>query len=406
MRTASRLLALALPCLLPLTAAAQMTGNVIKIGVLNDQSGLYADLGGQGSVVAAKMAAEEFGGKVNGVPIEVIGADHQNKPDIGSGIATKWYDVDGVDVIVDVPNSGVALAVAKVTADKNKVFIDSGAATVNLTGKNCTANSVHWTYDTWALANGTGKAVVKAGGDTWFFLTADYEFGKQLEKDTRAVVEANGGKVLGSVLHPLNASDFSSFLLQAQSSKAKVIGLANAGGDTINSIKAASEFGIVQAGQKLAGLLVFITDVHALGLKAANGLQLTESFYWDHDDKTRAWSKKFAARHNNKMPSMVQAGVYAGVLHYLKAVQALKSKDDGKAVVEKMKALPTDDPLFGKGAIRPDGRKVHPMYLYEVKKPSESKGPWDYYKLIHEIPADQAFRPLAQSDCALPGVKK
>ena len=403
MRIASRLLALA--SLVPLAALAQ--GKVVKIGVMNDMSGLYADLSGQGSVVAAKMAAEEFGNKVAGMPIEIVSADHQNKPDIASSIATKWFDVDGVDVIVDVPNSGCALAVAKVTADKNKVFIDSGAATVKLTGEKCTPNTVHWTYDTWALANGTGKAVVtKAGGDTWFFLTADYEFGKQLEKDTRAVVEANGGKVLGSVLHPLNASDFSSFLLQAQSSKAKVIGLANAGGDTINSIKAASEFGIVQAGQKLAGLLVFITDVHALGLKAANGLQLTESFYWDHDDKTRAWSKKFAARHNNKMPSMVQAGVYAGVLHYLKAVQALKSKDDGKAVVEKMKALPTDDPLFGKGAIRPDGRKIHPMYLYEVKKPSESKGPWDYYKLIHEIPADQAFRPLAQSDCALPGVKK
>ena len=403
MRIASRLLALA--SLVPLAALAQ--GKVVKIGVMNDQSGPYADLSGQGSVVAAKMAAEEFGNKVAGMPIEVVSADHQNKPDIALSIATKWFDVDGVDVIVDVPNSGCALAVAKVTADKNKVFIDSGAATVKLTGEKCTPNTVHWTYDTWALANGTGKAVVtKAGGDTWFFLTADYEFGKQLEKDTRAVVEANGGKVLGSVLHPLNASDFSSFLLQAQSSKAKVIGLANAGGDTINSIKAASEFGIVQGGQKLAGLLVFITDVHALGLKAANGLQLTESFYWDHDDKTRAWSKKFAARHNNKMPSMVQAGVYAGVLHYLKAVQALKSKDDGKAVVEKMKALPTDDPLFGKGAIRPDGRKIHPMYLYEVKKPSESKGPWDYYKLIHEIPADQAFRPLAQSDCALPGVKK
>ena len=403
MRIASRLLALA--CLVPLASLAQ--GKVVKIGVMNDMSGPYADLSGQGSVVAAKMAAEEFGNKVAGMPIEVVSADHQNKPDIALSIATKWFDVDGVDVIVDVPNSGCALAVAKVTADKNKVFIDSGAATVKLTGEKCTPNTAHWTYDTWALANGTGKAVVtKAGGDTWFFLTADYEFGKQLEKDTRAVVEANGGKVLGSVLHPLNASDFSSFLLQAQSSKAKVIGLANAGGDTINSIKAASEFGIVQAGQKLAGLLVFITDVHALGLKAANGLQLTESFYWDHDDKTRAWSKKFAARHNNKMPSMVQAGVYAGVLHYLKAVQALKSKDDGKAVVEKMKALPTDDPLFGKGTIRPDGRKLHPMYLYEVKKPSESKGPWDYYKLIHEIPADQAFRPLAQSDCPMPGVKK
>ncbi|HTO96324.1 MAG TPA: ABC transporter substrate-binding protein, partial [Myxococcales bacterium] len=293
------------------------------------------------------------------------------------------------------------LAIAKITADKNKVFIDSGAATSDLTGKACTPNTVHWTYDTWSLANGTGKEVVKAGGDTWFFLVADYAFGKALERDTSAVVTANGGKVLGSVSHPLNASDFSSFLLQAQSSKAKIIGLANAGGDTINSIKAASEFGIVQGGQKLAGLLVFITDVHALGLKAANGLQLTSAFYWDRDDKTRAWSKKFAARFNGREPSMVQAGVYAGVLHYLKAVQALKSKDDGKAVVAKMKALPTDDPAFGKGTIRADGRKIHPMYLYEVKKPAESKGPWDYYKQIKEIPADQAFRPLDKGECPL-----
>jgi branched-chain amino acid transport system substrate-binding protein len=376
-------------------------GKVVKIGVLNDQSGLYADLSGQGSVTAAKMAAEEFGNKVAGMPIEVVFADHQNKPDIGSGIATKWIDVDGVDVIVDVPNSGVALAVTKITADKNKVFINSGAATSDLTGKACTPNTVHWTYDTWSLANGTGKYVVKAGGDTWFFLVADYAFGKALERDTKAVVEANGGKVLGSVSHPLNASDFSSFLLQAQASKAKIIGLANAGGDTINSIKAASEFGIVQGGQKLAGLLVFITDIHALGLKAANGLQLTSAFYWDRDDKTRAWSKKFAARNNGRMPSMVQAGVYAGVLHYLKAVQALKSDEDGKAVVAKMKALPTDDPAFGKGSIRADGRKIHPMYLYEVKKPSESKGPWDYYKLIREIPAAEAFRPLEQGDCPL-----
>ena len=401
MRTASRLLALTLPCLLPLTATAQTSGNVVKIGVLNDQSGLYADLGGQGSVTAAKMAAEDFGGKVNGVPIEVIGADHQNKPDVGSGIATKWYDVDGVDAIVDVPNSGVALAIAKLTADKNKVFIDSGAATSDLTGKACTPNTVHWTYDTWSLANGTGKEVVRAGGKTWFFLTADYAFGKALERDTRAVVEANGGQVLGAVLHPLNTSDFSSFLLQAQASKANIIGLANAGGDTINTIKAASEFGIVSGGQKLAGLLVFISDVHSLGLKTAQGLQLTNAFYWDRDAKTRAWSEKFAARNGGKKPTMVQAGVYAGVLHYLKAVQALKSDADGKAVVEKMKALPTDDPLFGKGNIRPDGRKIHPMYLYEVKKPSESKGAWDYYKLIREIPAAEAFRPLTTSECPL-----
>jgi branched-chain amino acid transport system substrate-binding protein len=403
MRIASRLLALLV--LLPLAALAQ--GKTIKIGVLNDQSGLYADLGGQGSVLAAKMAAEELGNKVAGMPIEVVFADHHNKPDVGSPIAAKWIDVDGVDVIVDVPNSAVALAIAKIANDKNKVFIDSGAATSDLTGKACTPNTVHWTYDTWALANGTGKQVVKAGGDTWFFLTADYAFGKALERDTRAVVEANGGKVVGSVLHPLSTSDFSSFLLQAQASKAKIIGLANAGGDTINSIKAAAEFGIVQGGQKLAGLLVFITDVHALTLKTANGLQLTSAFYWDHDDKTRTWSKKYAARFNGKMPSMVQAGVYAGVLHYLKAVQALKgAKDDGKAVVAKMKALPTDDPLFGKGTIRPDGRKIHPMYLYEVKKPSESKGPWDYYKLVKEIPAAEAFRPLEQGECPMVTAKK
>jgi len=406
MRIASRLLALALPCLVPLGAAAEMTDNVIKIGVLNDMSGLYADLGGMGSVEAAKMAAEEFGGKIGNAKIEIVFADHQNKPDIGSGIATKWYDVEHVDAIVDVPNSGVALAIAKVTADKNKVFIDSGAATSDLTGKACTPNTVHWTYDTWALANGTGNAVVKAGGDTWFFLTADYAFGKALERDTRAVVEANGGKVLGSVLHPLNTTDFSSFLLQAQASKAKIIGLANAGGDTINSIKAASEFGIVQGGQKLAGLLVFLSDIHALGLKTANGLQLTSAFYWDHDDMTRAWSKKWGARMNGRMPTMVQAGVYAGVLHYLKALKALGADGDGKAVVAKMKALPTDDPAFGKGTIRADGRKIHPVYLYEVKKPSESKGPWDYYKLIKEIPTAQAFRPLEQGECPLVAAKK
>jgi len=383
------------------SAAMAQGGKVVKIGVLNDMSGLYADLGGPGSVVAAKMAAEEFGNKVAGMPIEIVSADHQNKPDIGSGIATKWIDVDGVDAILDVPNSGVALAMAKIASDKNKVFIDSGAATSDLTGKACTPNTVHWTYDTWSLANGTGKYVVKAGGDTWFFLVADYAFGKALERDTKTVVEANGGKVLGSVSHPLNASDFSSFLLQAQASKAKIIGLANAGGDTINSIKAASEFGIVQGGQKMAGLLVFISDIHALGLKAANGLQLTSAFYWDTNDATRAWSKKFAARHNGRMPTMVQAGVYAGVLHYLKAVQALKSDEDGKAVVAKMKSLPTDDPAFGKGTIRADGRKIHPMYLFEVKKPNESKGAWDYYKLIREIPAAEAFRPLDQGACPL-----
>jgi branched-chain amino acid transport system substrate-binding protein len=386
------------------SAAAQMTDKVVKIGVLNDQSGLYADLSGQGSVLAAKLAVEDFGGKVDGTPIEVIFADHQNKPDVGSNIARQWFDVDQVDVIVDVPTSSVALAINEVTKSKNKVFLVSGAAASDLTGKACSPNTVHWTYDTWALANGTGKAVVKAGGDTWFFLTADYAFGQALERDVTAVVKASGGKILGSVKHPLNASDFSSFLLQAQASKAKVIGLANAGGDTINSIKAASEFGVVKGGQKLAGLLVFITDIHALGLKVSQGLQLTSAFYWDRDDKTRAWSKRFSDRMNKREPSMIQAGVYSAVLHYLKAVQSLKSDADGKAVVDKMKQMPTDDPIFGKGSIRVDGRKIHPMYLYEVKTPAESKKPWDYYKLVREIPANEAFRPLSESDCPL--VKK
>ena len=386
------------------SAAAQMTDKVVKIGVLNDESGLYADLSGQGSVLAAKLAVEDFGGKVDGTPIEVIFADHQNKPDVGSNIARQWYDVEKVDVIVDVPTSSVALAISDITKSKNKVFLASGPATSDLTGKSCSPNTIHWTYDTWALANGTGKAVVQSGGDTWFFITADYAFGHALERDVTAVVKAAGGKVLGGVRHPLNASDFSSFLLQAQASKAKVIGLANAGGDTINSIKAAAEFGITQGGQKLAGLLVFVTDIHALGPKAAQGLQLTEAFYWDRDDKTRAWSKRFSDKKKGSEPSMVQAGVYSAVLHYLKAVQALKSDADGKAVVEKMKQMPTDDPAFGKGSIRVDGRKLHPMYLYQVKSPAESKKPWDYYKLVREIPANEAFRSLSESDCPL--VKK
>jgi branched-chain amino acid transport system substrate-binding protein len=350
------------------------------------------------------MAVEDFGGKVGNVPIEVIFADHQNKPDVGSSIARQWYDADGVDVIVDVPTSSVALAVSQVTKDKNKVFLGSGPGTSDLTGKACSPNTVHWTYDTYALAQTTGKAEVESGGKTWFFLTADYAFGQALERDTTAVVKAAGGEVLGGVKHPLNTTDFSSFLLQAQASKAQVIGLANAGGDTINAIKAASEFGIVKGGQKLAGLLVFLTDIHSLGLQTAQGLLLSESFYWDRDARTRAWSKKFAERAGGKMPTMVQAGVYASVLHYLKAVKALKSDADGKAVVDEMKKLPTDDPLFGKGTIRVDGRKIHPMYLYEVKTPKESKGPWDYYKLIKEIPGDQAFRPLDKDGCSL--VKK
>ena len=396
-----KLLAAATLCALSAGAHAQISGNVVKIGVLNDQSGLYADIAGPGSAVAARMAVEDFKAKEKGLNVEIISADHQNKPDVGSQIASKWYDAEGVDLIVDVPTSSVALAVNQITKDKNKVFINSGAATSDLTGKACSPNTVHWTYDTWMLANGTGSAIVKTGGDSWFFLTADYAFGHALERDTEAVVLKNGGKVLGKVRHPFPGTDFSSFLLQAQSSKAKIIGLANAGGDTINSIKQAAEFGIVKGGQNLAGLLVFISDVHALGLDKAQGLIFTETFYWDQNDQTRAFAKRFAAANGGKYPTMVQAGVYAGVLHYLKAVAALKSDADGAKVVAKMKELPTDDPLFGKGTIRADGRKVHPAYLVEVKKPSESKGPYDYYKIRATIPADQAFRPLGAGDCPM-----
>jgi branched-chain amino acid transport system substrate-binding protein len=382
-------------------AHAQYTDGVIKIGVLNDMSGLYADLSGQGAVVAAKMAVEDFGAAAKGMKVEIVGADHQNKPDVGSNIARTWFDRDNVDAIVDVPTSSVALAINEIAREKNKVFLVSGAAASDLTGPKCSPNTVHWTYDTWALANGTGKAMVKTGGDTWFFITADYAFGKALERDTTEIVQANGGKVLGSVRHPFPGTDFSSFLLQAQASKAKVIGLANAGGDTINSIKQAAEFGITQGGQSLAGLLVFISDIHALGLQTAQGLVLTEAFYWDQNDASRAFAKRFAPQFKNNMPTMVHAGVYAAVLHYLKAVEALKSDADGKAVVNKMKELPTDDPLFGKGTIRADGRKIHDMYLFEVKKPSESKGAWDYYKLRATIPAAEAFRPMKDGGCPL-----
>lgn len=381
-------------------AQAQISDNVIKIGVLTDMSGLYADLAGPGSVLAAKMAVADSGIEKRGYKVEVISADHQNKPDVGSAIARQWYDQEKVDVIADVPTSSVALAVSQVTRDKGKVFLASGPASSDLTGKSCSPNTVQWTYDTWMLANGTGGAIVKTGGDTWFFITADYAFGHALERDTAAVVTKNGGKVLGDVKVPLNTQDFSSYLLQAQASKARIVGLANAGGDTINSIKQAAEFGIVKGGQNLAGLLVFITDVNSLGLPTAQGLILTETFYWDLNDQTRAFGKRFAPQAKGHQPTMVQAGVYASVLHYLKAVEALKS-DDGTKVVARMKEMPTDDPLFGKGTIRADGRKVHPAYLFEVKKPSESKGPWDYYKLKATIPADEAFRPLKDGGCPL-----
>ncbi|MFY9772309.1 MAG: ABC transporter substrate-binding protein [Xanthobacteraceae bacterium] len=380
--------------------AAQAQVNV-KIGVLNDMSSLYADIGGPGSITAAKMAVEDFNPAAHGMKVEIVNADHQNKPDVGSNIARQWFDVDHVDAIVDVPTSSVALAVSDVTREKNKVFLISGAASSDLTGPKCTPNNVHWTYDTWMLANGTGKALVKTGGDTWFFLTSDYAFGHALEHDTAAVVTANGGKVLGEVMHPLNTQDFSSFLLQAQASKAKIIGLANAGGDTINAIKQGAEFGITAGGQQFAGLLVFVTDVNALGLKTAQGLVLTETWYWDMNDANRAWTKRWQAERQGKFPSMVVAGVYAETLHYLKAVAALKSAADGKAVVNQMKATPTDDPLFGKGYIRPDGRKIHPAYLFQVKKPEESKYAGDVYTLRATIPAEEAFRPMKDDNCPM-----
>lgn len=378
----------------------------VKIGVLSDNSGLYSDLGGAGSTLAAQMAIEDSGMAAKGWKINLISADHQNKPDIATNIGRQWIDVEKVDIFMDVLNSGVALAINNLVREKNSIMINTGAATSDLTNAQCSPNTIHWVYDTYMLANSTGQALVKAGGDTWFFLTADYAFGAALERDTSAVVVKSGGKVIGSVKHPLNTADFSSFLLQAQASKAKIIGLANAGGDTTNSIKQASEFGIVAGGQKLAGLLLFITDVHALGLKVAQGLNFTETFYWDLNDGTRAFSKRFSGRTKNKaQPSMVQAGVYSGLIHYFKTLEAMGGNPhDGAKVVAKMKEMPTDDPLFGKGSIRMDGRKIHPAYLFEVKKPEESKAPWDYYKLVGTTPADQAFRPLSESACPL--VKK
>jgi branched-chain amino acid transport system substrate-binding protein len=391
---------------LALATPALAQDKTVKIGVLNDMSSLYADIGGPNSVAAVKMAVEDSGLAAKGWKIDVLSADHQNKPDVGVNIARQWIDVDKLDAVVDTPTSSVALAVSNLVKEKNSILINSGGASADITGKACTPNTLSVTYDTYMLANGTGKALTKAGGDSWFFLTADYAFGHALERDTAATVTANGGKVLGGVKHPLNTSDFSSFLLQAQSSKAKVIGLANAGGDTTNAIKQAAEFGIVAGGQKLAALLLFINDVHSLGLRTAQGLTFTESFYWDMNDNTREWSKRFQKLSpKGTMPSMTVAGLYSGVLHYLKTLETMGGNPhDGAKVVAKMKELPTDDPLFGKGTIRIDGRKLLPAYLFEVKKPEESKYPWDYYKLIATIPAEEAARPLSESECPL--VKK
>src|SRR6266436_5486616 len=386
-----------------LATSALAQDKTAKIGVLNDMSSLYADIGGPNSVVAVKMAVEDSGLAAKGWKIDVLTADHQNKPDVGVNVARQWIDVDKVDAVVDTPTSSVALAVSNLVKEKNSILINSGGASADLTGKACTPNTLSVTYDTYMLAHGTGQALTKAGGNTWFFLTTDYAFGQALERDTAAVVTANGGKVLGGVKHPLNTSDFSSFLLQAQSSKAKIIGLANAGGDTTNAIKQAAEFGIVKGGQKLAALLLFLTDVKAIGLETAQGLNFTETFYWDMNDKTRAFSKRFSERiKSGAPPTMVQAGVYAGLMHYFKALDALGGNPhDGVKVVDKMKSIPTDDPLFGKGEIEPNGRTIHSAYLFEVKTPSESKGPWDFYKLVGTVPGDQAFTPLSESKCAL-----
>ncbi|WP_237215286.1 ABC transporter substrate-binding protein [Falsiroseomonas oryziterrae] len=390
---------------LPFRSARAQAANTIRIGVLNDQSSLYRDISGPGSTQAVRLAIQESGITQAGINVEVVQADHQNRPDVGSTVARQWLDRDGVDVIVDVPTSSVALAVNTLVRERNKVFINSGAATSDLTGSACTPNTIHWTYDTYMLAKGTGGAMVAAGGRTWFFITADYAFGHALERDTTTFVNAAGGRVVGSVRTPFpGTTDFSSFLQQAQRSRAQVIGLANAGGDTINSIKQAGEFRITRGGTKLAGLLVFVTDVHSLGLETAQGLVLTETFYWDLNDRTRAFTQRLGQMPGNLRPSMVQAGCYSGVLHYLKAVRDMgvaAAKASGAEAVARMKAMPTSDDAFGEGTIRPDGRKIHPAYLFEVKTPQESRGAWDYYKLVSTIPANEAFRPINEGGCAL-----
>jgi branched-chain amino acid transport system substrate-binding protein len=383
------------------TASAQiepfLSGNVVKIGVLTDMSSIYADIGGAGSVEAARMAIADFGGAVNGRKIELVSADHHNKPDLGAAIANQWFGNDGVEAIVDVATSSVALAVQNVAHNRNKVLLISGAAASDLTGRACSPTSVHWTYDTVALANGTGGAVVRSGGDTWFFITADYAFGYDLERDTARVIQQNGGSILGSVRVPLMTADFSPFLSEAQASRAKVIGLANAGGDTDNSIQRAAQLGIIAGGQKLAGLLLFVSDVHRLGLQTAHGLQLTSAFYWDQNDATRAWSKRFFDRMKRE-PTMVQAGVYGSIMHYLAAIKATGT-DDGPTVIKQMKATPVNDFMTKNGHIREDGTLVRDMYLFEVKNPSESSGPWDYYKQIAALPGELAFKPVGPNEC-------
>jgi branched-chain amino acid transport system substrate-binding protein len=384
-------------------ANAQYSDGMVKIGILTDMSSIYSDIGGPGSVIAAKLAIEDFRPAARGMKVEIVSGDMQNKPDVGVSIANAWFDVDKVDVIVDGMNSGVSLAVSEVTRQKNKLFLVTGAATSDLTGPKCSPNTIHWVYDTWALANSTGKAMVKTGGDTWFFITADYAFGYALERDATAVIEASGGKVLGRVRVPTNANDFSSYLLQAQASKAKVIGLAIAGGDAVNAIKQAGEFGIVKGGQNVAGLLLWASEVAALGLPITQGVVLTEAWYWDMNDSSRAWTKRWQAERPGKVPTSAQAGVYSAVMHYLKTVEALKSDSDGRSVAAKMKETPTDDVLYGQGYIRADGRKIHDMHLFEVKKPDDSKYFGDFYKLRATVPAAEAFRPLKDGGCPLVG---
>jgi branched-chain amino acid transport system substrate-binding protein len=380
-------------------ATAQISGDVVKIGVLTDQSGNFSSLSGTGSVLAAEMAAADFGGIVAGKPIEIINADHQNKTDIGLQIARRWYDVDGVDAIVDVPNSAIVLGVQEIAKERNRVLLVSGGGTADLTGKACSPVGIHWTWDTYSFAVGSARALLEQGNDTWFFLTADFAFGAAMQRDATNVIESGGGKVLGAVKHPLQSADFSSFLLQAQNSGAKIVALANGGSDTINSVKQAAEFGLTEHGQKLAALAIYITDVHAIGLKGSQGLVLTTAFYWDRDDETRGWSRRFFARHG-AMPTQAQAGVYSAVMHYLKAIAATGT-DEARAVVTRMKAMPVDDFFARGGKIRADGRMVHDMYLAQVKKPEESHYAWDYYKILRTIPGDQAFRPLSESECPL-----
>ena len=396
-----RAFGVALAALCALAGGSAMAQGVVRIGVMNDMSGVYSDDQGPGSLLAAQMAVEDYGGRAAGQTVEVVGGDHQNKTDIGAQVARRWLDNEGVGMIIDLPNSGIALAINELVRDRNKVMIGSGAGTALLTGEKCSPNTVHWTYDTWAYGHGLARAVIQQGVRSVFFITADYAFGHDLEKQFSDEALKSGAKVLGSARHPLGTSDFASLLLQAQSSGADAVAFANAGGDTSNSLKQAGEFGLTPR-QKLLALIMGQNNVRALGLQAAQGTMLVVPFYWDMNDTTRAFAQRFAQRHAKRnMPNDMQAGVYAAVLHYLKAVDKIGGATDGKAVVAAMKAMPTDDPLFGQGVIRPDGRKIHPMYLFQVKAPAESKGPWDYYKLLATIPAEQAFRPLKDGGCPL-----